>query len=371
MRILHFIYDDPENKWCAGGGAIRALEINKRIAEENEIRVFTGNFPGSENKENGNLKIKRIGISKSYLLSRMSYSILAPFYLMRYKSDIIVNDFSVFSPLFCELFTRKTVINSFYHFVGKHAFKKYSVFGIIPYLAEKILLKISRNFITISPSVTEILKGRLKKERNIRCIYTGISDNIFDPDCPEGTYIAYLGRIDIYMKGIDILLNAFTEIEKKDVKLKIAGIGKEKDIKAIRSMISDLNIEERVEFLGSLNEEEKRDFITNSMFFVMPSRFEGWGIVAIEAQACGKAVIGTDIPGLRDAVKDEETGILVEPENISALKEAINILISDENKRMALGKNGLEWAKNFKWDNIASDQQKFYTEVLNEACMIN
>jgi len=130
-------------------------------------------------------------------------------------------------------------------------------------------------------------------------------------------------------------------------------------------MIKKLNLKNRVDFLGDLTEEEKKKFLSSSMFVVMPSRFEGWGIVAIEAQACEKAVIGTDIPGLKDAVKNSETGILVEPDNPYALMIAMKSLIEDKEKRLRLGRNGKVWAKNFKWDNIAKEQLEFYKEVIN------
>ncbi len=364
MKILHFIYDDPQNKWCGGGGSFRVNEINKILSKEHSIIMVTGNYPGFKNEKYGNLEIVRAGSPRNYLFSRMSYALKAHFMLKKYNPDIVVNDFSVFSPVFCEFFTQKKVIASFYHFIGNHAFKKYSVFGIIPFLAEKLLLKISKYFITISPSVTKILESKVKKDRKIKCIYTGISDILFDSEGTDGDYIAYMGRIDIYMKGLDTLLQA-VGLLKNEVKLKIAGIGKEKDINSLKRMISDLGMEDRVEFLGSLSENEKREYLSNSMFTVMPSRFEGWGIAAIEAQACGKAVVGTDIPGLRDAIKNNETGILVKPEDPESLKHAIEELIQNKEKRTSFGDNGKLWANNFKWDNIANDQINYYISILD------
>ena len=364
MRILHLIYDDPANRWCGGGGAIRAFEINKRIAREHEVIVVTGKFPGSKNEKIDNINFIRVGSLRSYLLSRISYSIFVPFLLKKHTPDIIINDFSVFSPVFCEFFTSTPVVNSFYHFVGKHAFKKYSIFGLIPYFAEKILLKISKNFITISPSVTKILEERIEEDRQIRCISTGVSDDLFNSQNTDGEYVAYMGRIDIYMKGIDILLKAYSGINS-NLKLKIAGIGKQKDIDKLKNMIEELSLNEKVEFLGNLSERDKIDYLRKSLFVVMPSRFEGWGIVAIEAQACGKPVIGTDIPGLRDAIRNGITGLLVKPEDPIALRDAINELISDAGKREKLSMEGKEWAKNFKWDKIADDQLSYYSDIIN------
>ena len=97
----------------------------------------------------------------------------------------------------------------------------------------------------------------------------------------------------------------------------------------------------------------------------MPSRFEGWGISAIEAAACGKPVIGTDIPGLKDAIIDKKTGILVESENSDELAVAIDTLLENEKLRNELGLNGKKWAKNFQWEDIAEKQEQFYKDTVN------
>ena len=96
----------------------------------------------------------------------------------------------------------------------------------------------------------------------------------------------------------------------------------------------------------------------------MPSRFEGWGIVAIEAAACQKAVLGTQIPGLSDAVKHGETGILVQKDSVEALSQAITHLIHNRELRLTLGKNGREWAKKFSWEESAAQQEQFYFDIV-------
>jgi len=364
MRILHLIYDDPKNRWCGGGGAVRAFEINRRLAKGNEIKVITGSSPGLKDEIIEGVEYIRVGSSKNYLISRITYSLLAPLYMKKYDSDIIVNDFSVFSPVFCEFFTKRPVINILHHFVSKHAFRKYSIFGVIPYVSEKIILKISKYFLTVSPSNAKILEKERRRNEKIKYIYNGISDDLFCLESLNGDYIAFLGRIDIYMKGLDILLEAFSKIDNKNIRLKLAGIGKKREIDILTRKIEELELVERVSFLGSISEEEKKRYLSSSLFVVMPSRFEGWGIVAIEAQACGKAVIGAKIPGLQDAIKENETGILVEPENTNELKNAMMRLINNKSERKNLGEKGREWAQNFKWDNVAEEQMDFYKSIL-------
>jgi len=101
------------------------------------------------------------------------------------------------------------------------------------------------------------------------------------------------------------------------------------------------------------------------LFAVQPSRYEGWGITALEIGASGKAVIASRIPGLIDAVRDEETGILVPPEDVDALARAIHRLAKDPERRRTLGKAAREYARNFTWDRVAQEHAALCLTVAN------
>ncbi len=362
MRILHIIYDDLDNPWVGGGGALRAREINSILAQKHRITVLSGNYPGAEDEVAEGVEYQRVGTSVSYFLSRISFALKIPFLLRKYDYDLIVNEFSVFSPCFCDWYTRKTVIHTFYHRIGKQAFKKIPVFGFLAYLFERLFFATAKYVITISPSVTREVE-KFGKQKELRCIYTGVSDDIFSVKPNPGKYIAFIGRLDIYMKGIDLLLEAYSRLDDKTLPLKIAGSGPDKNRASLEELTEKLNLTGSVSFLGRISDEEKKDFLADASFLVMPSRFEGWGIVAVEAAACGKAVIGTDIPGLSDAIIDGKTGILVEPDNVEMLAEAIKDLMKDTARQNTMGLNGKDWAKNFKWDAIAENQENFYLDV--------
>ena len=97
----------------------------------------------------------------------------------------------------------------------------------------------------------------------------------------------------------------------------------------------------------------------------MPSRFEGWGISAIESGACGKTVIASNIPGLNDAIIHNKTGILVEPDRSDLLAVEIKKLLENKEERKRLGINARNRAKKFNWDDITDEHEKFYNEVLD------
>ena len=365
MNILHIIYDDTENPWVGGGGALRAREINRLLSKkENNIRMITGNFPGARSGEIDRIQMVRIGYGNNYFLSRLTFTLLLPFYLKKFDFDIVVNEFSVFSPVFCHWLTRKPVVHTFYHRIGRQAFKKLFVFGIFPYVFEKMFLASARDIITISPSVMKEIEKKKPNTQRIECIYTGVDSELFEVVPVKGEYIAFIGRLDIYMKGLDVLLKAFKPLLDSKVRLKIAGSGTRKSQSKIESLIAKLGIGANVDLLGRISDEEKKEFLRKALFLVMPSRYEGWGIATIEASSCEKPVIGTNILGLKDAIKDGETGILVEPDDPLALSTAMRSLLENESKRNEMGKSGREWARNFKWEAIAEKQYAFYEEVV-------
>ncbi|GFP24982.1 hypothetical protein HKBW3S25_00420, partial [Candidatus Hakubella thermalkaliphila] len=98
----------------------------------------------------------------------------------------------------------------------------------------------------------------------------------------------------------------------------------------------------------------------------MLSRLEGCGSSAMEAAACGKAVVGRDIPGRREAILQEKTCILVRPSDPEALSQAMLRLLEDAEFRKELGLRAKERAREFSWDAIAREMERYYQRVLSE-----
>jgi glycogen(starch) synthase len=363
MKILHVIYDDIENPWCGGGGALRVLEVNRHLSREHRITVLTGNFPGARDEKRGPVFYKRVGTKASYVMSRLSFALLAPYYIRKLEADIVVNECSFFAPSFADLYTRKPVANVLHHIMGIHALKIHPFYGFIPFLAEKVFLKTVRNIITSTRQVKEFFNS-LDNRKMVVNIPNGVPDDLFTLTPEEKGFILFLGRIDLYMKGLDILIDAFSRIVGRDVSLKIAGSGKKGDVKKLIRKIRDDGMEGSVVYLGRVNEVEKKELLRTCLFLVMPSRFEGWGITAVEANAAAKPVLGTKIWGLSEAVVDGRTGLLVEPGNSEKLAVKMELLLKNDVLRNDLGKQGRAWAKRFSWETISRDQLAFYESIL-------
>ena len=114
-------------------------------------------------------------------------------------------------------------------------------------------------------------------------------------------------------------------------------------------------------FLGKVSEEEKIRWMQRAWIVVSTSTIEGWGMVITEATACRTPAVAYNVPGLRDSIKDMETGILIEPGNIEHLAKAVTHLLTDHDLRDRLAENAYRHAQQYSWDKTA----KNFLEVLN------
>src|SRR5208283_5803297 len=120
-----------------------------------------------------------------------------------------------------------------------------------------------------------------------------------------------------------------------------------------------------VTLAGFVGENEKIHLLQNTQALVLSSRFEGWGIVVLEAAACGKPVIVSDIPELRYAV-DAGFGISFKTGDPNDLARKIKFLIENEPLRREMGQKAREYAKDFTWDRISLDYERFLLKIIND-----
>ena len=174
-----------------------------------------------------------------------------------------------------------------------------------------------------------------------------------------GPYVFTLTRL-IKRKGVDVALEAFASIYRyidapgyMDVCFVVAGSGPE--LENLQTRARELGLDGRVKFLGHVPDEDLPALYSNAKVFALTPRrdaedIEGFGIVYLEAAACGVPAIGTLVGGIPEAVIDNQTGILVQPDNPKAIAEALTLLLKDENKRKALGEAAKKRAYDeFRW----------------------
>ncbi len=361
MKILHLIYDHIKNPWVGGGGAVRAYEIYRRLSEKNhEITVVSGKYPNSKNYlVNDNFRYIFLGCDKNYILSTFIYAIKAMEFLKRnYKDyDIIIEDFAPWNPLFSYKLQRKTnVILQVHHVEGLNIIRRYAFFGLPFYVLEKLYPGGFQHVIVVSEAT------RKKLKLNCTIISNGVEvkdleTNFFDRFHFKDEFVFFLGRIDFYNKGLDLLIKA-----AEDIKINLLISGKGKDEIKLRKIVQNSSY---VHYLGFLDQIEKICLLKRSKIVIIPSRFEGQGIVALEAASLGKPIIVSDIPELRYVIENN-FGIAFKKDNPEDLKRKIKYLWSNENLIKELGENGKRYAKNFTWDKIAERYENYLVNIIKK-----
>jgi glycogen(starch) synthase len=379
MRILHIIYDDIENPWVGGGGATRTLELYSRIARMgHKVLVGCGSYPGAPRTHSRKgVRYRHIGSARPYIWSRLTFMVGAARLIKRGGYDIVIEDVSPFSPVGAPLWNRRVPsIASVQNLSGTHATAKYGILGWGPRLVERPLLSLFKNFVAVSPGISEELVRRIGADRaNIRVIPNSVGEGFLHTDAlqrgstADGEYILSLGRIDIYQKGLDRLIEAFDHVADHlpDTRLLIAGDGTEAQVSAIRSLIASARHGDRIELLGKVDQAQAAKLMAGAAFLAMPSRYEAWPLSAIEAGATGTPVVGSNIVGVRDAAPQFPLahGELVPEGDTEALVAAMLKLLSQQELRRQIGDKGKAWAARFTWDALAEQQVAFYAELVD------
>jgi phosphatidylinositol alpha-1,6-mannosyltransferase len=175
----------------------------------------------------------------------------------------------------------------------------------------------------------------------------------------RGPLLLTVARL-VARKGIDTVLTALPEIAARhpNVRYAIAGEGLDRD--RLEALIRQLALTERVEWLGYVNHDALAPLYASADLFVLPSRsiselgdIEGFGLVLLEAQACGTPVVAARSGGMPDALEDGVTGVLVPPSDPAALAHAIDELLSDEPKRARMSQAARALAATRTWQATA------------------
>jgi glycosyltransferase involved in cell wall biosynthesis len=220
-----------------------------------------------------------------------------------------------------------------------------------------------------------IIKLGVKKD-HIHFIPHGVNTEIFKPvDSREikqryglegYNVILYVGRI-AKGKGVDKLIKALNLIikQKKKVKLMIVG-GDAGFLSITKALIQKLNLQENVIFTGYIPKHNLAKFYSAADVVVYPSRQEIFGLVIVEAGACAKPVIGSDIMGPSEIIRNGKTGFTSDFKNFNELSELILELLNDKALMLQMGKNGLERVKKYyTWEKAANLHIDLYKKVLN------
>lgn len=324
----------------AGGIGTSALKLQKTLSAQHDSHVFTirDKHGITEDDEKNNIirlkpffKLGHGAILCSLLKKLRSFDVIY-FHYPFFGTGIIIWLFKILHP------KKKIIIH--YHMDVHH---KNILFKILSWPEEIIKRSLfKKSEIIVSASLDYIKHSQIKNiykkyPEKFREIPFSVDTNEFKPleiDKKENI-ILFVGGLDKahYFKGVDILIKAISEIKNLDWQLRIVGDGELKN--ELQDLSRNLDIENKVIFLGKLNKKGLIENFQQAKVLVLPSinSNEAFGIVLIEAMACGTPVIASDLPGVRTVFENEKSGLLVEPKNIEDLKNKIELILQDQEKQ--------------------------------------
>ncbi len=240
----------------------------------------------------------------------------------------------------------------------KFAYRRASkILAISSFTKNELLKKCSLGNIEVIPlgvNYEDFQKGKAKKERE------------------EETIILSVGAVKA-RKGFDISIQAISRLQKERIKYYIVGdVHSSSFNEELQEIITSEGLAGKVEFLGKVSDKELvRLYHTCDIFLLTPRNVdfnvEGFGLVYLEANACGKPVIGTYGCGAEDAIINGYNGLLVPQSNPGKTAEAVEYLLNNPEEAQKMGDNGRKRAEELSWGNITKRIIAVYKSKLNEA----
>ncbi len=184
----------------------------------------------------------------------------------------------------------------------------------------------------------------------------------------NGRLLLFVGRLE-RLKGVEIAIRALALLRDRrndDVRLLVLGQdsreGDESEMERLKAVASEVGVRDRIDFVGSVAHHELPYFYAAADICVMPSYSESFGLVGLEAQACGCPVVASDVSGLRSVVRDEVTGYLVASHDPAAYAERIGRLLADGELAQQMGRRGRLLAQRYSWSRTADRIEELFED---------
>jgi glycosyltransferase involved in cell wall biosynthesis len=364
VRLLVVNWQDRDNPF-AGGAEIHLHEIFGRLAARgHEVTLLCSGWPGAPPRAAiDGITVHRVG-------TRYTFQLVAQPYYRRVLSasgfDVLVEDINKV-PLWTPRWGALRTVALVPHLFGTTAFQELpAALAAAVWLQERPIGRVygATAFEAISESTADDLAARGIPREQIAVIHPGIDTVAYTPDPAERSavpLVAYLGRLKRY-KRVDLIIRAFAAMQHPTAQLAIAGAGDYRE--ALERLASSLDLGDRVHFLGFISELQKVALLRSAWVLAFTSPKEGWGITNLEAAACATPVVASCSPGLRESVRDGETGYLVPHGDLPALVTALQRIVSDRSLVDSLGDAGRRFASRFTWEAAAEQTEAHLERVI-------
>ena len=366
-RIFIFNERDLDNP-LAGGAEVHQFEIFGRLAARGSaVTLVCAGYRGAGPVDTvRGVRVLRVG-------NRYTFYLHVPQLLRRLAGEangraVMVENLNKL-PFYGPLYSPVPVLALVHHLFGTTAFRHVNFpVALATYLSELGIPRVYRRvpMIAVSPSTRDDLVARGVPPDNITLIPNGLDHDRYRPAAKTpGPIVLSLGRIEAY-KRIDVAVAAMPYVLTAVPEARLIIVGRGEPVAALERQVAQLGIGHAVELRGHVSEDEKVQLYQSARVFVNPSEKEGWGLTVMEAAACGVPAVASDSPGLRDSVRDEETGLLVPHGDPRACAAALVRVLTDQPLWTHLHAGAIAWSARFSWDAVTDEIEAMIERVAAE-----
>jgi L-malate glycosyltransferase len=365
--------------YCIGGIELRNYEIAKRLAKNHEVHLFgiklwngKSNFKKQGIYYHGIYRYKKKYSFKGYrsILEPMGYSLKLLTELFKYNFDLVeCSAFPYFPALATKLYCsikNKPLFITWHGYWHNYWYEYLGVKGFFGKVIEKVTTHLTLNTIVVSNHVLTSIKNNnhFLRQRNYKIIFNGVNlKKIESIGKQHKKYdIIYVGRI-VDQKNIPLLIKALSILKRDIPEAKILMVGDGPDRRSIEQIIKKEGLNKNIELVGFQSLNTVYQLMKESKVLVLPSKLEGFGIVIIEAYACGIPVVTVHnkLNAATEFVMHNKTGLIAE-NNPSSLANNIKNLLNNESLRKIMAKNAKKYVKNFEWSKITKDLENEFNK---------
>jgi glycosyltransferase involved in cell wall biosynthesis len=380
MKIAYVISTFPPYR---GGMGNVAFELAKSVAlQQADVTIFTPQYGKFDTDYNTLFKVHKLKTFIRYGNSALIIQLL----WRAWDYEIIHLHFPFIGaaiPCLLLKFIKGKKIKFFIHYhmdlVGRQIFKP--IFFVYSKIFVPLLVRSADHiFITSRDYAKTSRVGKYynshKFKNKFSVLPNGVDINRFQPAAKSltllnrfngvgKTIIVFVGGLDSahYFKGLNYLLNSLKMMTDDNWRLLVVGDGNLRPV--YEQMAISFGLESKVFFVGYANDEELVSYYQVADLCVLPSidRSEAFGVVLIEAMACGKPVVASDLDGVREVVKNKVCGRLAKPKDVVSLKNALEYFIKNPRQRIIYGHAGRQQAVNeYGWRSLGERILKKYQE---------
>ncbi len=351
----------------AGGAEVHFVEIFSRLAARGfPVTLICAGFPGgAERTSTRGIEVLRVG-------NRYTFYARGPATFRRLERTItgpalLIEDLNKL-PFYAPLYARLPILAIVHHLFGTTAFRQANLpVATVTYLSELGIPTLYRQvpMVAVSPSTRDDLIARGIAADRITMIPNGLDHELYTPRpaCRPGAR-SCRSAASSRTSGSTSRSRAMAKVVARVPDARLVIVGRGDAVPGLERQVAKLGLERAVEFRGFVTEEEKVALYRGARVFVNPSEKEGWGLTILEANACGVPAVASDVPGLRDSVRHDHTGLLVPHGDVEALAASLGRVLTDDIVWERLRAGALRWAANYTWDAVTDQMQAVIERVV-------